>query len=403
MLSPLTQAQSVRARRNWMRARDLYFGGKAGEPGADRQHEGGTSASRRFDERQGYGVNNDLADRLAEGLGIKDDATTSSSHANVAPTSDSESGARFSVSRQKVQNYISAIEEALDACAKIQSATTAAYDKQLMGDLVIAANRKRPGLNAHHVIGPENFAEKVVELLEKGETSFRLLVRDYVEGTHFMAFDVNHAGWGLSVVGIEPVAVGPNCEIDLAPRCRDSLREKIHDVAFMVVESEMQASCGVCGMFSLFLVKAMFKMADEMISLHGDNLIMMNGMMDGMAGSGGENISTQTPWWRASGDILSPRFMKHAQSDKRLVRYFLKNRGRKFALSEDGTSTHAARADQDVNKRGESLADRYTRHWGEWSEFGGKKRWFSRSIEVKRLAEYQALLAAIDEQNSGEP
>ena len=371
-MSPsLTQAKNARARQNWTRARDLYFRTKTGERGADRQHEAITSSSRRFDERQGYGVNSDQADRLAEGLAINDDAPGSVPDANVAGTSGGESGTRFSVERSQIQRYLDILQKNLDNNQQVRDQEVSKFDDNVMPDLIALANKKRPGLNAHLVIGVDGFVEKTLDLLTRGARSFRIVARS-VDLIHFVAFDVDNDGSRISIIAIEPVwitAVGSN---SLAPMCAIALRAKLPDVEFLIVDGKMQHSGGECGMFSLFLAKMMFKAADDLKLLREDAALP-------------RFYQSRTP---VSSDVLPPRLMKHAQPRSRVEEYLSKNENR---------------AGDVVNKRGEALEPRFMRHWGEWNTYEAGPIWFSRSIELKRVREYQALLNAMDEENQGQP
>lgn len=240
-----------------------------------------------------------------------------------------------------------------------------------MPDLIALANRKRPGLNAHLVIGVDGFVEKTLNLLTRGARSFRIVARS-VDQIHFVAFDVDNDGSRTSIIAIEPVwitAVGSN---SLAPMCAIALGAKLPDAEFLIVNGQMQHSGGECGMFSLFLAKTMFKAADDLKLLREDTALP-------------RFYQSRTP---VSSDVLPPRLMKHAQPRSRVEEYLSKNENR---------------AGDVVNKRGEALEPRFMRHWGEWNTYEAGPRWFSRSIELKRVREYQALLAAMDEENQGQP
>jgi YopJ family protease len=344
---------------------------KAGERGADREHEATPNSGRQFGERQGYGGHSDLAERLAQGLEINDDAHGSASDANAAGPSESESGARFSVKRSQIQLYLDILEENLDRGEQLRSTEAAKFDNKVMPDSIALANKKRPGLNVHFVIGADAFAEKTLDLVASGVRSFRIVVRTDGDEIHFVALDVNNDGWRTSVIAIEPALVLPRGPNFLAPRCAVALKAKMPDAAFLIVDSQMQSSGGECGTFSLFLVKAMFKAADDLKLLHEDNVL----------------DRFHRSYGRVSGNVLPPRFMKHAQSRSRVEKYFSRNKKRVYEV---------------VNKRGEALGPRFMRHFGEWSIYQEGKRRFSRSIEVRRIREYQALLNAIDEENQGQ-
>lgn len=137
-------------------------------------------------------------------------------------------------------------------------------------------------------------------------------------------------------------------------------------------DGQMQHSGGECGMFSLFSAKMMFKAADDLKLLREDTALP-------------RFYQSRQP---VSSDVLPPRLMEHAQPRSRVEEYLSKNKNR---------------AGDVVNKRGEALEQRFMRHWGEWNTYEAGKIWFSRSIEVKRVREYQALLAAMDEENQGQP
>lgn len=213
--------------------------------------------------------------------------------------------------------------------------------------------------------------EKTLELVTRGVRSFRILAR-YHGKTHFAAFDVNNNGARTSVIAIEPAVVGGSGPNFLAPSCAHLLGRKLPNAEFFVVDGRMQYSGGECGMFSLFLVKAMFKDKGDLKLLHEDTT------------SARFHQSHET----TSGSILPPRFMKHTQSRSRLDEYLSANKNR---------------VDDAVNKRGEALEPRFMRHWGEWNTHMVGQKSFSRSIEFKRVREYQALLDAIDEESCGQP
>ena len=374
MQATLTQAQSVRARKNWKRLKERYFQRSAGEFDAGSSSVETVNSNKRFDEQHNYGTGKNFADQLTGGSVAEQELCVALARADVSGPTNDDRSVPFSVARETMQNYLSDLRDAINDKEHARSDMTANFDKFVMKDLVVLANRKRPDLNAHLVIGSKEFGRKVKDLTEQGNESFRIIARESGGSVHFVAFDVNNEGWRPSVIAMEPVVVGPNRENDLAPRCGESLKEALPDAAFLIIECEIQRATGACGMFSLFLAKTMFKEQDELKEIHGDNVVDRFEPLQGMI----------------SGDWLSPRFMKHAQSRKRVSEYFSKNRDRYY---------------ERVNKRGgadnegEVLAERYVRHWGSWSVGAGGQRDFSRSIEVKRVAEYQALLDAIDDKN----
>lgn len=371
MPSPIAEAQRVRARENWMRVRNRFL--RRAGANVDSAPADAESPQGRFDQRQQYGPNRDLIDRLTEGLAIAEALPVHALPAQVAGPLHGDGHVRFSASRGKVERYMSSIEEAIGLNKQLPSAVTAEYDVDLMKDLVVLANRKRPGLNAHYVVGVDAFVEKVVDLIARGQKTFRIIVK-VTNGIHFVALDVNNEGTRPSVIAIEPSTLGPNWENNLAPLCRDSLAKELPDAAFLIVESGVLSTIGACGMFSFFFVKTMHKEAEALRSLHKDSL---SGEFDSSNGL-------------APGETLPPRFMKHTQSKNRILMYCASSQGYPHSL---------------VNKRGrydqpgQSVLRRYIRHFGEWEVFGGGKRAFSRSIEVKRLFEYQDLLKAIDEES----
>lgn len=374
MPSPIAEAQSVRARENWKRVRERYLrraGANVHSVPANAEAPHG-----RFDQRQQYGPNRDLGDRLAEGLTAGEDLPVQPPPAPVAGSSHGDGQVRFSVRRGKVESYLFSIEEFIGLNKQLPPAVTAEYDMNLMKDLIVLANRKRPGLNAHYVVGVDAFSEKAVDLIGRGEKSFRIVAK-VENGTHFVAFDVNNEGVRPSIIALEPATLGQNCENNLAPLCRDSLAEELPDAAFLIVESDVLNARGACGIVSFFFAKTMFKEAEALRSLHKDSI---SGQFDSSEG-------------RAPGEALSPRFMKHTQSKSRILRYCASNQGYPRQLVNK-----RGRYDQ-PDQPGQSVLRRYIRHFGEWEAFGGKKRAFSRSIEIKRLFEYQDLLKAIDEES----
>ena len=373
MPSPIAEAQRVRARENWKRVRNRFL--RRAGANVDSAPADAESPQGRFDQRQQYGPNRDLIDRLTEGLAIAQAPPVHALPAQVAGPLHGDGHVRFSASRGKVERYMSSIEEAIGLNKQLPFAVTAEYDVDLMKDLIVLANRRRPGLNAHYVVGVDVFVEKVVDLIARGEKTFRIVVK-VANGTHFVAFDVSNEGARPSIIAVEPSTLGQNCENDLAPLCRDSLAKELPDAAFLIVESDVLSARGACGMFSFFFAKTMLKEAEALRSLHKDS---MSGEFDSS-----ERL--------APGEALPPRFMKHTQSKNRILRYCASSQGYPRPLVNK-----RGRCDQ-PDQRGQSVLRRYIRHFGEWRAFGGEKRAFSRSIEVKRLFEYQDLLKAIDEE-----
>jgi YopJ family protease len=302
---------------------------------------------------------------------MNDDPHRSASHANVAGGSGIGSGARFSVERSQIQRHLDILQKNLDSNQQVRDEEVSKFDDNAMPDLIALANRKRPGLNAHLVIGVDGFVEKTLNLLTKGARSFRIVARTR-DRIHFVAFDVDNDGSRTSIIAIEPVFITAAGANSLAPMCAIALRAKLPDVEFLIVNGQMQHSGGECGMFSLFLAKMMFKAADDLKLLREDTALP-------------RFYESRMP---VLSDVLPPRFMKHAQPRSRVKEYLSKNENR---------------AGNVVNKRGEALEPRFMRHWGEWNTYEAGPIWFSRSIEVKRVREYQALLDAMDEENQGQP
>jgi len=263
------------------------------------------------------------------------------------------------------------LQKNLDSNQQVREEEVSKFDDNAMPDLIALANRKRPGLNAHLVIGVNAFVEKMLNLLAKGARSFRIVARS-LDQIHFVAFDVDNDGSRTSIIAIEPVWITAAGANSLAPMCAIALRAKLPDAEFLIVNGQMQHSGGECGMFSLFLAKMMFKAADDLKLLHEDTALP-------------RFYQSRMP---VSSDVLPPRFMKHTQPRSRVEEYLSKNENR---------------AGDVVNKRDEALQPRFMRHWGEWNTYEAGPRRFSRSIEVKRVREYQALLDAMDEENHGQP
>jgi 2-polyprenyl-6-methoxyphenol hydroxylase-like FAD-dependent oxidoreductase len=96
---------------------------------------------------------------------MNDDPHRSASHANVAGGSGIGSGARFSVERSQIQRHLDILQKNLDSNQQVRDEEVSKFDDNAMPDLIALANRKRPSLNAHLVIGVDGFVEKTLNLL----------------------------------------------------------------------------------------------------------------------------------------------------------------------------------------------------------------------------------------------
>jgi len=322
--------QSARAQKNWARARELV-----------RRH-------------QSHGF--ERGKEESHGALSCTHATGAASYASPLA---------LSVSRNIVRAFFDTVDESILRSEQLRDREAVKMDERLLPDLVMVENSRVCGLNAHLLMNADEFGGRVRELIEKGERSFRIIVRLGEEGSHFAAFDVDNEGWLLSVVGVEPATFASPVARELAQRCQDSLAGQLPDASFVVLESDLQRSGGECGMFSLSLVKKMHKERAVLKVLHDENIFGRFRLPQ-----------DQTPC-----NLLPPSLMKHAQSQDRLQRYLAANPGA---------------AGVTVNKRGETLEARQRQYIGDWRVRGKGTRAYSRSIEIKRRTEYGELLKQFD-------
>lgn len=266
--------------------------------------------------------------------------------------------------REQIKEYFEKVSAALANGQQLPGSIVAPKDQKFMSELLHLANDKKNGLNAHYCNSPLEMVEKIKELLKDNKHSSRFVVNMGEDGIHFSAFEFFKKNENISIIGIEPATTQGMGSSLLAFRALTAVKREFPDAAFAFVETDMQRSSGDCGIFSLFLVKKMFKEAPFMRSLHEKNI---SGELKTSCGILEKDIANK---------LIPPSFMKHTQSPSRLEAY-LRDNDYARELS--------------VNKKGETLKERQSRNIVT-IENNEKNITYSNSIEIKRQKEIERLL-----------
>ncbi|QUS55272.1 YopJ/AvrA family T3SS effector serine/threonine acetyltransferase [Pseudovibrio brasiliensis] len=265
--------------------------------------------------------------------------------------------------KSQIETYLHTIHEHLENGKQLPSNSSAPTDKKFMNDLVGIANSKKEGLNAQFCSHPAEMAQSIKEMIANNQTSARFIV-NMGGGIHFAAFDFAMVDGKPSVIGVEPATMNSMGPAMLAIQTKSAFETHCPDVKCVTIESDLQRSNGECGIFSLAIAKKMLKEGESFHVLHEKNLV-------GALPENNYGFVTA----KDSDDLLPPLLMKHAQSEKRLDRYL---------------AAHPEHTDLQVNKKGETLKERQTRHVVD-VQVEDKTIHYSNSIEHKREAEIRAL------------
>jgi len=257
---------------------------------------------------------------------------------------------------------------------KKRGALYARTDFYMMPLLVERANKKYPGLNLQFIADCSHIKEAISDILASGVKSARLIVNvfDREAGVnrekgfniqerfdiHFAAFDCRRVGDKLSVVMFEPARDSMNGMYLGINAFSIFKRDEFKDICqFSVIIMGVQKSATECGIFSLSFAKKTHQDAAALDKLHQDNV-------DGLL----EDVLSDENTYK----YLPVSFYKHTQSQERIHQYL---------------NANPTQANQVVNKKGESLTDRFSR---DIIELDSKP--FSLSCWNKRLTEYQGLI-----------
>ncbi|EDI0785121.1 YopJ family acetyltransferase [Salmonella enterica] len=266
--------------------------------------------------------------------------------------------------KERLEQYLKIINTALVDGCQLHESVTSPRDKELMKSLVSLANDEKCGLNAYYCDSPLEMMNKI-KMMGENECLAHFVVNMGEGGTHYSAFEFLKKDEKLSIIGIEPSTTRSLGASLLAIRTSQAVKSVLPDASFIFIETDLQRSNGGCGIFSLFLVKKMFKERTAMLELHEKNI---SGAFESYNGVINQNISDT---------LIPPSFMKHAQSPKRLNYY----------LDKNPLATKLV-----INNKGETLKERQNRLIVT-IENKGKQITYSNSIEVKRKIEIEKLLS----------
>lgn len=265
--------------------------------------------------------------------------------------------------KERLKQYLEIINTALADGYQLHESVTSPRDKEFIEELVSLANDEKCGLNAYYCDSPSEMISKI-KIMSENECLAHFVVNMGEGGTHYSAFEFLKKDGKSSVIGIEPSTTRGVGAALLAIRASQAVKRELPDASFVFIETDLQRSYGGCGIFSLFLVKKMFKENATMLKLHEKNI---SGEFESCNGVVNQNLSDT---------FMPPSFMKHAQSPKRLNSYLNKNDVAKKTF---------------INNKGETLQERQNRHIVT-VENNGKQITYSNSIEVKRKIEIEKLL-----------
>jgi YopJ protease family len=240
-------------------------------------------------------------------------------------------------------------------------------DHEFLPGMVDIANKKHVGLNAS-VISLDQLGQKTNEFIKNGTVSARLIAHNDNSSTgdpaHYVAFDYLMLQGKVSLIGVDSSTSGG--AFTALMKSKKLLDQDAPQAAFRFLATDLQRSPSDCAMFSLSLAKQMFKERGALQALHEKNL---DGSLSGK-GAMAALISG-----KAAHAMLPPGLMKHAQSADVLDQYL---------------ASRPEVQDTVVNKRGETLQQRQSRHMVT-SDVNGKSIRYSNSLEAKRLVELDSL------------
>jgi YopJ family protease len=210
-------------------------------------------------------------------------------------------------------------------------------DFAAMPGLVKWANQTYPGLALHYASNPFELAEKLANLVKRGETSARFVGNFASDQMHMCAFEYKHMKSGHSLIGMEPGSSNNGGPAMMAFRIEMALQQHLPDAKFAMLEVNQQSSEYDCGMFSLDYAVKMNKAVMAFEKLHDDNCA------DKLQGKNDSNIVPHTEVDK----ILPAIFMKHIQGNRRLAELL---------------QARPELENTPVNKRNETLSQRVERH-----------------------------------------
>ncbi|WP_273755565.1 YopJ/AvrA family T3SS effector serine/threonine acetyltransferase [Bartonella sp. MM73XJBT.G] len=233
-------------------------------------------------------------------------------------------------------------------------------DIRLMPALVEKANRKYPGMNLKLALTAEKLTHALKETIESGAKSSQFIV-NMGSRIHFAAMDYKIIDDKISLIMFEPTTFNNISAWKLGIKINQTLASlPLPPYSFAMAEMDIQRSAAECGMFSLNLAKKLHLESDKLTRMHKDNV---KGVL----------CEPKTPLPAEKLDSYLPTtFYKHAQGKRRLEHYL---------------KTNPEAAHEKVNKKGETLTERFEKNLTEKGE-----KTMSVSPHKKRITEYKSLM-----------
>ncbi|CED78169.1 YopJ family acetyltransferase [Candidatus Williamhamiltonella defendens] len=267
-------------------------------------------------------------------------------------------------SDENLENLISTLEQDITDQTYFNS-HYAKKDLEMLPHMIREANKKHPGLNLTFVTTLEdNIAKSIENSISAGLKSFRFIINQGIPGrNHCAVMDCKLIGDKISCILFEPASFMFSSAFCLFDAAMPAMK-KIPKCYFSPVEMNIQKSHSECIIFSLGIAKKLHIQREsvQLKKMHEDNIKQT------LLEEGG--LALQYKKFDQRGFSMS--FYKHAQSRTRIKE--------RISLNEES-------GDEIVNKKGETILDRFDRHL---IEVEGKQK--SVSAHKKRIKEYQLIL-----------
>ncbi|WP_175869057.1 YopJ/AvrA family T3SS effector serine/threonine acetyltransferase [Bartonella gabonensis] len=233
-------------------------------------------------------------------------------------------------------------------------------DIRLMPALVEKANHKYPEMNLKLALTAEDLTHAIKETIKSGAKSSRFIV-NIGSRIHFAVVDHQTVDDKLSFIMFEPTTFHNITACRLGIKIDQTLASlQLPPYSFAMAEMDIQRSSSECGIFSLSLAKKLHLESDKLTRVHQDNV--QGVLCEPNAPLPIEKLDTYLP----------TSFYKHAQGRRHLEQY----------LKANPEAAH-----EKVNKKGETLTERFEKNLNEKEE-----KIVSVSPHQKRIKEYKSLM-----------